>query len=256
MSVRKAVLAVDAGNSRIALGCVAGEEVLRTRRVGCEDASAVGEALAELWDLAEGPKVVVASSVNPEALAVVRDEAGRRIDREVLLVGHEVDRPIETNLPDPASVGTDRLCAAAMAYQRLGSACVVADVGTAMTVDCVSDDGVFLGGAILPGLGMGARALASETAVLPPVELQRPDWVFGTDTRQAMVGGLVYGARGSLRELTEAYATELGAWPPLVLTGGDAELVGQGYDIVHAIVPDLCLMGIALAYHLNPPQAT
>jgi len=135
-----------------------------------------------------------------------------------------------------------------MAYFRLQSACVVADFGTAITIDCVSDNGIFLGGAILPGLHVGAEALARRTALLPEVRLARPEWVFGKDTRQAIVGGLVYGARGALRELTEAYATELGRWPPVIATGGDAELVAGGYDIVQAIVPDLCLLGVALAY--------
>ncbi len=102
---------------------------------------------------------------------------------------------------------------------------MVADFGTAITIDCVNDEGVFQGGAILPGLDMAAKSLQAGTAQLPLVELSNPDWVFGKDTRQAIVGGLVYGARGALRELVETYATELGHWPVVILTGGDAALV-------------------------------
>ncbi|KPK85761.1 MAG: hypothetical protein AMJ81_02820 [Phycisphaerae bacterium SM23_33] len=240
---------MDVGNSRIAMGCVIDERASSVRRMSEAGPDALGDALANIWREMDSPKAVVASSVNPAVLQVVTAAAGERLHQNVLVVGSDLPLPIETLLPEPERIGTDRLCSAAMAYHRLQSACVVADFGTAITIDCVSDDGVFLGGAILPGLAIGAEGLARHTAYLPRVALERPDWVFGTDTRRAIIGGLVYGARGALRELTEAYATELGRWPPLILTGGDAELVGGGYDIVHAIVPELCLMGIALAYH-------
>jgi len=146
----------------------------------------------------------------------------------------------------------DRLCAAVAAYDRLGTACVVADFGTAITIDCVSDRGVFLGGAILPGLGMAADSLHERTAQLPRVEIAKPDGVFGKDTQQAIVRGILATARGALRELVEAYATELGHWPIVILTGGDAHLVcddpNEG-ELVQAIVPDLAIRGAALAYY-------
>jgi type III pantothenate kinase len=248
MAMARSILAVDVGNSRIAMGCVIDEKVTHARRLSDPDPDELGDALAAVWREMDPPKAVAASSVSPPALQAVVAAAGERLERNVPVIGEDLPLPIETDLPEPGRIGTDRLCSAAMAYHRLQSACVVADFGTAVTIDCVSQEGTFLGGAILPGLAIGAEGLARSTACLPKVALSRPDWVFGADTRQAIVGGLVYGARGALRELTEAYATELGRWPPLILTGGDAELVGAGYDIVHAIVPDLCLMGIALAY--------
>jgi len=243
----KGILACDVGNSRIAVGCVVGEAASHVRRVSADDPAAAAEALAEVWEATPAPKCIAACSVNPAGLDLLETAAGE-INQDVLVVGRDLDLPLETALEDPSAVGTDRLCAAAMAYQRLNQACVVADFGTAITIDCVNAEGVFLGGAILPGLSAGAEALAGQTAKLPKVELVEPDWVYGADTRQAIVGGLVFGARGALREITETYATELGAWPALVLTGGDAHLVGSGCDYVQAIVDDLSLLGVALAY--------
>ena len=253
MSNDEPVLACDVGNSRIALGCVKDERVWAARRLEAPDAPQLREALADLLASEPTPRRIVASSVAPRHLEML-ESAAAGLDQHVLLVGRDVPPPLPTDLPHPERIGTDRLCAAAMAHHRLAAACVVADLGTAITVDCVNDEGVFLGGAILPGLRTSARALARETAFLPEVRPVRPDWVFGKDTRQAIAGGLVFGTRGALRELTEAYATELGKWPPLILTGGDAELVGGGWELVHAIVPDLTLMGIALAYHRSRAQ--
>ena len=170
----------------------------------------------------------------------------------MLVVGRDLPLPMPTELATPQSVGADRLCAAVAAYDRLGTACVVADFGTAITIDCVSDEGVFLGGAILPGLGMAAAALHERTAGLPQVDVGPADWVFGRDTAQAIVGGILASASGALRELVEAYATELGRWPTVIGTGGDAELIrsrsGEG-EIIQAVVADLTLRGAAQAYY-------
>ncbi len=247
-----AVLACDVGNTAVHLAAVRGEQVggVRTIRVG--ELGSLGEALAELWGDIEPPRKLAACSVNPSALKALEAAAAEAIDEPVLLVGRDLPLPLDTALPDPSAVGTDRICAAAAAFDRLGVACVVGDFGSAVTVDCVNDKGVFQGGAILPGLGMSAAGLHTGTAQLPQVELAEPDWVFGTDTRQAIVGGLIFGARGALRELVEAYATELGHWPVVILTGGDAKLICSDVGasgLVQAIVPDLVLRGVAAAYY-------
>jgi len=251
-----AVLACDVGNTSVHLACVCGQDVSSSVRIGKDELSGLGDALKAIW---EGPNMkmrkagkVAASSVDPASLEALESAAAEAIGQDVLLVGRDLPLPIETNLPHPAGIGTDRLCAAAAAYDRLGVACVVGDVGSAITIDCVDASGVFQGGAILPGLRMGAEGLAARTAQLPQVELVEPDWVYGKDTAQAIIGGLIYGARGALRELVEAYATDMGSWPIVILTGGDAHLVSgdvNGSGLVQAIVDDLVLRGVAIAYY-------
>jgi type III pantothenate kinase len=246
------VLACDVGNTAVHFAAVTGEDVgeVHTLRVG--ELAGLGAELAALWTQLPQPRELVACSVNEPALKALEAAAQESLAEPVLVIGRDLPLPMETDLPAPRAVGVDRLCAALAAFDRLGVACVVADFGTAITIDCVSDEGKFLGGAILPGLAMSARALHQYTAQLPEVELAEPDWVFGKDTRQAIVGGLVRGSRGALRELTEAYATELGHWPPIILTGGDATLIGGEpnlSELVQAIVPDLVLRGAAAAYY-------
>jgi len=251
MTQAPTVLACDVGNSTIRMAMVTGDEVSPVCTVRAGQQAELGRQLDELWQSCDDPSSLAAASVNPPALAAL-EAAAEAIGQDVLVVGRELPLPIETDLDDPDAIGADRLCCASAAYDRLGAACVVADFGTAITIDCVNDDGVFLGGAILPGLHMGADALSSATAQLPRVELERPEWVFGKDTRQAIVGGLVRGARGALRELAEAYATELGRWPAVIITGGDAALIGidaGGDGLVQAVVDDLLLRGIAMAYY-------
>jgi type III pantothenate kinase len=246
------VLALDVGNTNVHFAHVCGETVTPMQTASLEAPASLVDELRKLWETMPAPKKVAASSVNPKGLAAVEEAVSKATGQVVLVVGRDLPLPIETDLREPAKIGTDRLCAAVAAFDRLGVACVVADFGTAVTIDCVNGEGVFLGGAILPGAGLAAASLHRYTAQLPLVELKSPDWVYGKDTRQAIIGGLVFGLRGALRELVEDYATDLGQWPVVILTGSDAKLICHDpnqSDLVQAIVPDLVLRGVAMAYY-------
>lgn len=213
----------------------------------------IGEAVAyaeQAWSALPGElsRAAVAASVVPATLDALRAPIKRRLETTVLVVGEDLHRPLVLAVEDPESVGADRICCAAAAYDKIRLACVTASFGTAVTVDCVNEEGVFMGGAILPGLDLQARALSDGTAALPSVTVQPTGKVYGTETTQAICNGIIYGAVGGLRELTERYATELKTWPQLIITGGNAELIRDNCNFVDHLVPDLCLQGIALAY--------
>ena len=248
------VLACDVGNTTISFAHVSAEDVTDMQTIRLDQPAELGRKLAALWSRMPQPKAIVAASVNPPGLSDLETAASETLDETVLVVGRDLPLPLplQKNLPEPELIGVDRLCCAAAAYDRLGSACVVADFGTAITVDCVNDDGVFLGGAIMPGLSLSAKCLHTNTAQIPLVDLTEPDWVFGADTRQAVIAGIVRGARGALRALVESYAEKLGSWPVVILTGGDAELICPDLkesDLVQAVVSDLALRGAAMAYY-------
>jgi len=246
------VLACDMGNYAVHFAHVHGNDVTEMQVIPVGQLHRLGAALAELWQNIPKPRKVVASSVNPSALKALEAAADESISQVVLVVGRDLPLPMPTDLPNPQSIGTDRLCAAVAAYNRLGGPCVVADFGTAITIDCVSGEGAFLGGAILPGVNMAADVLHEKTFQLPRVKMQAANWVFGKTTSEAIIGGIFATAHGALRTLVEAYATELGQWPTVIVTGGDAELVcgraGDG-ELIQAIVPDLTIRGTALAYY-------
>ena len=127
-------------------------------------------------------------------------------------------------------------------------AVVVADFGTATTIDCVDHYGIFLGGAILPGLDVAARSLNEHTVALPRIKPEIPTGAYGTNTVAAIQHGIYYGAIGALRGIVEQYATQLGRWPQVILTGGFGKLISEKCDFVDSYVPNLCLDGIFLAY--------
>jgi type III pantothenate kinase len=117
-----------------------------------------------------------------------------------------------------------------------------------VTVDCCNDNGDFLGGAIAPGLSMMVDALSQRTAGVGRVSFSPPSGAVGDSTSAAVSQGVYHSIRGLVREIAENYAMQLGQWPEIIATGGDAHQLFDGWELIHAISPDLGLYGIALAY--------
>jgi type III pantothenate kinase len=128
------------------------------------------------------------------------------------------------------------------------SAVVVADFGTAVTIDLVDDRGVFDGGTIFPGFDASAKALKDNTAQLPQVKVSRPEFPFGKNTTEAINCGLYYSAVGALQEIIRRYAEKIGTWPRTVITGRGAKVIQDDCQFIDSYVPNLVIKGIAFAY--------
>jgi type III pantothenate kinase len=245
------LVVLNVGNSRLAVGSFRAGEIGEVTRVDLKDPAKWGPVIAEAWKHVQGREnaAVVGASVNPKMDEAVEQAVLDTVNRHVVWVGEDLELPIKVMTEKPEETGVDRVLNVAAAYEQMGKACVVVDAGTAVTVDCCNDQGEFLGGAIGPGASMMLDALHERTAKLPRVEpFTAPDEPFGRSTRQAILHGVYHGIRGMVKEVVENYATELGTWPDLIATGGDAPVLFKDWELVHAIAPDLTLYGIALAY--------
>ncbi len=159
--------------------------------------------------------------------------------------------PLEIDVRAPERVGTDRLAAAVAANELRNPhhAAIVVDAGTAVTVDLITRDGVFRGGAILPGIQTAAAALAHATDALPLVDLadlSAAPAPIGKSTQEAIRSGIVWGCVGAIRELITQMSATLSNVPEIYCTGGDgmhlARLLGREIKFD----PNLVLRGIAL----------
>jgi type III pantothenate kinase len=163
--------------------------------------------------------------------------------------------PIEANVKEPSRVGIDRLLNSLAANQvrQPNRPAIVVDVGTAMTVNLISADGVFQGGAILTGPMTALGALHSATSSLPLLDSEALDTApapVGKDTEDAMAAGAYWGAVGAARELIARTAATCDQSPEIFLTGGAsaglAPEIGLG-DRPARHMPHLVLSGIRLA---------
>ena len=244
------LLALNLGNSRLALGTFTAGELGEVYRVPLDQPAEWEARLAAQWGFLESREgaSIVAASVNPPLEKPLAEMIDKVTGRRVLWVGRDIDLPTRVLTDEPDKTGVDRVLNVAAAFEQMQKACVVVDAGTAITVDCCNDNADFLGGAIFPGVNMMLDALHSKTALLPRVEFDVPTGVFGKTTRDAILEGVFHGVRGMVKELAEQYATQLGQWPEIIATGGDAKKLFEGWELVHAVSPDLTMYGIALTY--------
>jgi type III pantothenate kinase len=173
-------------------------------------------------------------------------------DRPVVVVDGRSKLPITLDVEEPLTVGADRIVNTLAASRLFGRDAIVVDLGTATTYDCITGDGVFLGGVIAPGVLMMAESLSRRTAKLPATELVLPKKVIGRRTEECIRAGVMYGAAESIDGLIRRIKAE---WPrpetPLVIgTGGLSETFQPLCRELTQVDPFLTLRGLQLAYDL------
>lgn len=253
-------LAIDVGNSRIKLGVFAASEpsgrlptcVARTVALTNEP---LPWDLLRVWRLsaADWSRAVIAGS-NPAMTEQLRNGWPAELGPIPQIVRNDEDFPLTIRVDEPRRVGIDRLLnvVAVNEVRRPDRPAVIVDSGTATTVDFVSADGAFEGGAILPGLALSAKALHEYTALLPLVSVpelgeQTPE-PRGRNTRAAIRSGLFWGQLGAVKELIARQAP--GDADIFVTGGGGALLATHLPD--SRFEPHLPLQGLVLvADHLE-----
>jgi type III pantothenate kinase len=244
------LVVLNLGNSRLASAVFEAGELGEVTRTPHTEIDQWQQIIGNAWKRIANREnaTVVAASVNPKLREQLENAVSAVANRDIVWVGEDLDLPIRVLTDNPKETGVDRVLTMAAAYEQLGKACVVVDAGTAVTVNCCNDNGDFLGGAIAPGVEMALAAMHKGTALLPKIDFDVPKGAYGTSTSSAILHGVYHSIRGLVKEVVENYATELGTWPELIATGGDAERLFNGWELVHAISPDLGMYGIALAY--------
>jgi type III pantothenate kinase len=257
------VLAIDIGNSRVGFNVYTGGKAQdpALRLAHAELDTQLAGTLKSLWEKTQGETrdqeddeaEVVIASVVPALTQRIEYSALQYLNTQAKVIGRDLKAPLKTALRDETTVGQDRLLGALAAFVNVEAACAIIHAGTALVVDCIDGEGIFRGGAILPGLMMAGKALHEFAAQLPATSMTPPtaDVPFGRFTQEAINLGLFVGARGAVRELLERYAAALGSWPHVVATGGDAQVLMGGpgeAELVDSFVPDLVLQGAALAW--------
>jgi len=236
----------DVGNTRIKWGRCAPDGVVEAVSLPPDD-TAAWDRQAEAWHLPR-PAAWAGASVHPARCARLAEWLRQRGDTVTVLT-EAASLPLVVKVPNPDHVGIDRLldAVAVNALREPDRPAVVIDAGSAVTVDWLNEAGAFVGGAILPGLGLMAKSLHEHTALLPLVEVpaQRPA-VPGTATAPAIEAGIFWAVAGGVRALVAAYAEAFDASPQLFLTGGDAPALRSTLLAAH-YSPFLTLDGIRLS---------
>jgi type III pantothenate kinase len=259
----KVDIVADVGNSRIKWGVCTEQGITASASLPLGDLPAWERQLRD-WSL-NGSLTWAIGSVQPGNLEVLTDWLQSRGDTVGLIARHDL-LPLEIRVDSPECVGVDRLLNAVAANFRLRPSgkrkrtrpAVVIDAGTAVTVDLVSPDGVFEGGAIFPGRKLMAAALHDYTALLPLVAgADASPSAVGKNTIAAIEAGIHYAVAGGINDLIfrhlSPFIQRAGRLVNAVfLTGGDAPLL-QPSIAYHALLwPEMTLEGLRLSAEAQP----
>lgn len=191
---------------------------------------------------------VVLGSVVPSASDVLREAAARLGYAELVVIDASTPLPIVLDVEEPRTVGADRIANTMAASRLFGCDCIVVDLGTATTYDCITADGRFQGGVIAPGLMSGKEWLAARTAKLPPVEFIPPRQVIGKRTETCIHSGIFFTTMDAIAGMIERVRAEWDvADPKVVGTGGFSPLVAEHVPAFDHVDPLLTLIGLELA---------
>lgn len=249
-------LVVDVGNTETVVGLAASSRELAAHwrissgssRTADEMVVLVRAFLAEAEVPPGGLEQGVVGSVVPSATHVWVKTLERLTDAPVVCVSPTSPLPIELDVEEPMTVGADRIVNTLAARELYGRDTIAVDLGTATTFDCISADGVFLGGVISPGLPAGLEWLGRRTAKLPRVELERPETVIGRRTETCIQSGVFFSAVEAIDGVVRLIKDEWDrpdAW--VVATGGFAKVMGHHLATVDHVEPFLTLYGLAMA---------
>jgi type III pantothenate kinase len=256
------LLALDVGNTNIVLGVYRGTgknaELVGDWRIRTDRDRTTDEHGMLVKELVEHCGLhlrdihhVAISSVVPTMNETLAELSRRYLCAEPFVVGPQTDTGIGIHYQPASDVGADRICNAVGAFARYGGPAIVVDFGTATTLDAIAANGDYLGGAILPGIGISMDALFRQAARLYRVELVAPPQAIGYNTVHAMQSGLVFGFAGQTDAMVERFRKELGAESRVIATGGLAELIHRESRTIEVVDQLVTLEGLRLLFERN-----
>jgi type III pantothenate kinase len=252
------LLAVDVGNTQTHIGMFRGDQLVEhwrfatVRESTADELATVLVGLLQLRELSLADvDAAIVSSVVPQLVHEYESVSERYLRGTLRVVGPGLKSGIPIRTENPHEVGSDRLVNAVAAYDRVHSACIVVDFGTAITYDVVSADGELLGTLISPGIEISMEALSERAARLPKVELEAPRELIGRSTLTSIQAGVVYGFAGQVDGIVGRLREELGVEARAIATGGLATSIAPFCEEIDEVDELLTLTGLRLLWERN-----
>jgi type III pantothenate kinase len=253
------ILVFDVGNTETTVGLFEGERLHGHWRLTTDATRTPDEITLTLRALLLAAEIdprqvegVAIGSVVPSMTEPLGEACTLLCGVAPVVVDARSPLPITLDVLEPLTVGADRIINTLAASRLHQADTIVVDLGTATTYDCITADGVFLGGVIAPGIRTSAETLFRRTSKLPATELVPPARVIGRRTEECIRSGVVLGAAdavdGLVRRIKQEWPTS--RVPVVIATGGLAPMIAPLCATIDRVEPHLTLVGLQMAYRL------
>ncbi len=251
LQTAKQFLVIDAGNTTTHFGVCNETRILKHFRLPSIASTLVREAPRALKTGRLGSVPLsgaLVASVVPKLNSPLR-KICLQLRVEADWLSHKTPIDLRLLYRKPKEIGADRIANIIAARENYGCPSIVVDVGTAITFDCISKGGAYLGGIIAPGPKLSRAALAIRTGLLPFVDIKTPRQLIGKSTAHAIQAGMIFGARELIKGIVQQLRVEMGGRPKVIFTGGQLELIVRGWRYPKLLDALLTLNGLRIIYN-------
>lgn len=250
------LLTIDVGNTNITMGVFQDEFLQGMFRMTTKQSRTSDEYGFTICGILEhrgiDPKAihaVIIASVVPDIMHSLSSAIIKYLDTTPIIVSHETPAGIRVNTDDPSRTGADRIVNAVAGYAVEKRPVIVIDFGTATTYDLIGPDGTLEACVIAPGIETAGRSLWGGAAMLPAIQIRKPDSILAKETVSGMQGGLVYGAIGQTEYIVRKMKEESGYRDAYVIaTGGLGKIIAKETGCIDLYDPQLTLNGLRMIY--------
>lgn len=252
------ILAIDAGNTNIVIGCIDREkchfiERLSTVRTKTEleyaiDIKSVLDIYHVCPDEIEGG---IISSVVPQITMNIKLAAEKILKKELLVIGSGIKTGLNIRIDDPGQLGADLVADSVAGIAEYPLPMMIFDMGTANTVCVIDRQKRYLGGMIYPGLGVSLDSLTAHASQLGGISLDAPERAVGRNTIECMQSGVIYSAAAAMDGIIDRINEEMGEELTVVATGGLAKRIVPHCRRRVILDDDLLLKGLLILYEKN-----
>jgi len=252
------ILAIDVGNTNIVVGCIDDRktyfiERLSTNRTKTELEYAVD--LKNVLDIYHIKKTeiegCIISSVVPQITNIVKLAAEKILKKNAIVLGPGVKTGLNIMMDNPGQLGADQVADAVAGITGYPVPLILIDMGTATTASVVNSKKQYVGGMILPGVGVSLDALTARASQLSGISIDAPRHVIGKNTIECMKSGVLYSNAAALDGIIDRIEEELGEKATVVATGGLAKKIVPHCKREIILDEELLLRGLLIIYEKN-----
>ena len=252
------ILALDIGNTNIVVGCIDQEKIyfierLSTVRTKTELEYAVDiKTVLDIYSVhSRDIEGCIISSVVPQITNIAKLAVEKILQKPAMILGPGMKTGLNIKMDNPSQLGADLVADAVAGIAEYKAPMIIIDMGTATTASVVNKEKQYIGGMIMPGVGVSLDALVSRASQLSGISIEAPQRVIGKNTIDCMKSGVLYSNAGAIDGIIDRVEEELGEAVTAIATGGLAKKIIPHCKREIIIDDDLLLKGLWVIYEKN-----